>query len=84
METNTEESDSEARQARADRIRQLRDARNASLAGAAEDDEAPGELLPEDPGDGDPNYVDLIDQRMRELDQSDPGSAGNQGRDSLP
>ena len=56
--------DEVARRARADAIRHLRDVRNAQIGTPAA--ETPADGTEEAPGE--PNYVDLIDRKMRETE----------------
>lgn len=65
--STADDRDAEARKARADEIRRARDERNARIssgqpaeAGGADASENDG------PGSDEPNYADLIDQRMRQ------------------
>ncbi|HEX8903969.1 MAG TPA: hypothetical protein VF771_03965, partial [Longimicrobiaceae bacterium] len=57
--------DAAARKARADAIRRARDLRNAGLAPAADD------LPASDAAESaeEPNYVDLIDRKMKEMEE---------------
>ena len=73
MAANNAEREREARRVRAERIRQERDARQARRSGAPLAEGAQGEPATAEAGgeasDRDQNYVDLIEQRMRELDR---------------
>ncbi len=61
----TDGDDAQARKERADAIRRLRDLRNASItSGETAEDDAPGPTSDTAPDDT-PNYVDLIDRKMR-------------------
>jgi hypothetical protein len=70
-----EGDDARARKERADALRRARDERNARIESEADGEDAVVEESPaEDEGkaeDGEPNYVDLIDQRMRRDRQPD-------------
>lgn len=62
MANGSTADDEAARKARADAIRRARDLRNAGLdTPAAEAPDGAGA-----DGGGDPNYVDLIDRKMKE------------------
>jgi hypothetical protein len=73
MDTNDDEREREAQRIRAERIRRARDDRNAALGGSPPAEGTPEDQATAEPSskssDADPNYVDQIDRRMRELDK---------------
>jgi|SwirhisoilCB1_FD_contig_31_19496327_length_568_multi_2_in_0_out_0_2 hypothetical protein len=65
--STADDRDAEARKARADEIRRARDERNARISsGQPAEPESGNAAESDESGNDEPNYADLIDQRMRQ------------------